>query len=853
MRLKQQVKYLSIIVIIVLILRQLNSMFQEYFPELPELQPDIPSLQWQFSDIFQLVHPPMIQQLRGVVAAVVVLITLVQRIHFSIPINHGLIYHFPLTFTSSKRIRIIGGGQLNGKLLSYLATMTDYTFSIVVEVIQQIANYNIILSRNRLFRPYPSSLIRRDLFSLIHALGFDFKEVPLNFSSEYKVHVDYTGYYPVKLSDFQAKLENYEVPNFIYQLNIRQKRIEKVNVDLASNKVGETIDNSRMEDEIQYLCDAKLYTVDKGQLTQLMLMFRTIPNDGDLTKFKIRELITTQIQSQDQNLQLHKLTEITIKPTKLPIGRLLVKGRQHQPFGIDRNDLARGGIITGSIGTGKTTLRLQLVKSMQYHRVKIIDFDLKGDAPRYRELSKDGLIFMANSNLQINPFENFSLPVDEYSNILYRTFVDTIPDHEGLTPPQKHILQQAIKKTVEMKGNARDFFHYLVVLGQQAMEVIENKQDASSQALLVKFSWMQTSLRSIFWQTTSSLRETELISNSLFFDLSKIVQTVPYSHIRFIINLILIRLMAVYRDLPPTTNSRQVIFLDESQILMPRRQINQELTPLEEILSTLRYKGISVIATGISAKMMSDVLLDCSFIAQFRSESRELLRTLGIYEEHDRLIPKLSNYTCILKSPSLGLESIHAYIEHFGFKRMDDEFYLNFISEQDRNRLIPEIAEPLEYELTILTLGIAKIDAVFSKLNGYNYPKSDEISKIREFMHEHLRLTEKYWGIKNVDKLVHVIINNYAKMVDHPDLSFALNICRQYYLDVLHSMILNASVLKTFTKLANTASDTIIQNWFGIERDVIGEILSGVIYREKAYPNVIRRVQELVLAHFGVT
>lgn len=79
---------------------------------------------------------------------------------------------------------------------------------------------------------------------------------------------------------------------------------------------------------------------------------------------------------------------------------------------------------------------------------------------------------------------------------------------------------------------------------------------------------------------------------------------------------------------------------------MPRH--DGDLTVMEEILTTMRYKGIAVLAAGVSADLMSLTLLDTGFIAQYRSHSLELAKSLAITEKLVDVIPTLSNYQCIV-------------------------------------------------------------------------------------------------------------------------------------------------------------------------------------------------------------
>lgn len=89
-----------------------------------------------------------------------------------------------------------------------------------------------------------------------------------------------------------------------------------------------------------------------------------------------------------------------------------------------------------------------------------------------------------------------------------------------------------------------------------------------------------------------------------------------------------------------------LISIDEAQLLMPRH--DGEQTVMGEILTTMRYKGIAVLAAGVSADLMSMTLLDTGIIAQYRSHSQVLAKSLAITDKLIDTIPTLSNYQYIV-------------------------------------------------------------------------------------------------------------------------------------------------------------------------------------------------------------
>ncbi|MCH8907950.1 MAG: DUF87 domain-containing protein, partial [Candidatus Heimdallarchaeota archaeon] len=311
------------------------------------------------------------------------------------------------------------------------------------------------------------------------------------------------------------------------------------------------------------------------------------------------------------------------------IGSVLLTGNEMSPFGISSNDFKRGGIICGRIGSGKTTLRLHILKHLLEQGIRVIDFDIKGDAPKFDQIGSKGLILRPKQNFSLNPFScPTGYTIKEYGEILTETIMSIIPDKQSLTPPQKHLLSKSIKQTVDTNGTCSTFFRNILTISKAEKSIIDNYQDATSHALITKLSWLQSSLGDIFWNENNTLTEEDFSTKSLFFDLSKLKEGADISLVTFFINLILTRVIATRRNqggYAETSVPKLIIFLDEAQLLMPVNTTTQ-LTRLEEAVTTLRYKGISVIAAGVSADLMSSTLLDTGFIAQYRTESYALSR-----------------------------------------------------------------------------------------------------------------------------------------------------------------------------------------------------------------------------------
>lgn len=380
---------------------------------------------------------------------------------------------------------------------------------------------------------------------------------------------------------------------------------------------------------------------------------------------------------------------------------------------INPSDFVQGGMITGAIGTGKTTLKLHIMKQLLEQGTLVVDFDFKGDAAKYQELASYGQIISPKHNLRINPFHRpVNMSEKEYTDVIYRSFFETIPDADKLSPPQKNIMYQAVAQTIAKNGNSNDFFDTLLSVGQQLNKIVDVAQEQSSLALITKFNWLQTNLREIFWTEHSTLLPEKILEKSLFFDFSTIAHAVPVIYLRFIIDIITTFYIIALKDEGEhiITNEkgekipRIAIFIDEAQILLPnKRGHEQEFSRLEEVISTLRYKGVAVIAVGIDAKYMSDVLDGSSFTAHFRSESQ--------YYKQDIDVSKLQNYQFLLKCESTNHESLLFQGIPFNYNQIPQEEYLFRLKQQSINSYLTP------WELTYPKFQVLKlIDKYFEEL-----------------------------------------------------------------------------------------------------------------------------------------
>ena len=399
------------------------------------------------------------------------------------------------------------------------------------------------------------------------------------------------------------------------------------------------------------------------------------------------------------------------------IGSVLLGGNEASAFGISSNDFKRGGIICGRIGSGKTTLRLHILRHLLEQGIRVIDFDIKGDAPKFDQIGSKGLILRPKQNFSLNPF---SCPpgytIKEYGEILTETIMSTIPDKQSLTPPQKHLLNKSIKQTVDTNGTVSTFFRNILTISKAEKSIIDNYQDATSHALITKLSWLQSSLGDIFWNENNTLTEQDFSTKSLFFDLSKLKEAADISLVTFFVNLILTRVIATLRNeggYAERSVPKLIIFLDEAQLLMPLNTTTQ-LTRLEEAVTTLRYKGISVIAAGVSADLMSATLLDTGFIAQYRTESYALSRALGLDQEERVILNRLPDFTSVISSSFTMYKPVHVKINRFDSPQMDPQGYLNRVKKQHLPIAIPLPEFKFDQRLHFQSLVLSKIDGLQS-------------------------------------------------------------------------------------------------------------------------------------------
>ncbi|OLS22099.1 MAG: hypothetical protein HeimC2_30750 [Candidatus Heimdallarchaeota archaeon LC_2] len=466
------------------------------------------------------------------------------------------------------------------------------------------------------------------------------------------------------LLDEETNISNFEI-------NYKMKQISSslLSIDFfkTNNIVNEVIPVN--EDHKLFLLSLKLNLSRNNQFTYVKR--KLLENNDNIKIEKKRSLhllsslslnqlnysIINKIRTNTHVKIIQKL-KLNDADTILDNSNLVIAiNEQFQDFSINLSDLKQGGIISGAIGSGKTTLRLTIMEKLIEMGISILDIDYKGDAPRLFRFQQKGLFLVPGKNLHLDLFDKPNMiSTTEFVGILFRSFVETI--HEGeLTPPQKHILHEALRKTVLKRGNIESFFRNIIIASMESKEIIENYQQQTALALINKYNWLQTSMRNVFSVYGQSISGEDLAQNNVFIDLSYIQHSAPNNHIRFFLDILITKLMLYYKSVETENfnklelSLRKAIFLDETHMIMPN-QTRGPLTKLEELIVTLRHKGISVIATTTNPALISDIFLDSGFIAQFRTESNVMQRSLGFSNSEIKYLSQLQNYKFYLKSNS---------------------------------------------------------------------------------------------------------------------------------------------------------------------------------------------------------
>lgn len=286
---------------------------------------------------------------------------------------------------------------------------------------------------------------------------------------------------------------------------------------------------------------------------------------------------------------------------------------------ITAEDLYRSGRISGAIGSGKTTLRLHLMRFLIEHGHTLIDFDFKGEAGGIEYFQGRGEILTLGNTLSINLFaNNWAVSDKEYAYGVANILVEYLEGIE-ISPPQEKILKKAIYHTVCEEGGLHDFFTNIFYHAEQMKKQLNNNQELSAAALITKLDFLQNQLGSVFNQKKTSYTPSNLINDNLWINFSKINHISNLNHRKLIIQLVLYHLLLSIHRLP-NREGRKIIFLDEAQLWLPNHK-RGILSFLEEMITTMRYKGVSIIACGVAEAALSPILNIAEFQVKFRGDS----------------------------------------------------------------------------------------------------------------------------------------------------------------------------------------------------------------------------------------
>jgi hypothetical protein len=514
--------------------------------------------------------------------------------------------------------RILNEDVLKFSLQELLITYQDYVTEVLIEWKDGTSKIFMQLTKSDFLFPRTPSKMYRD-FSMQELL-IDKKPIQLNLKiKNTKARYVYSELNSIDFgeSDFNLKL----FKSITSQIKNKSPlfvtyKLKKVNSETLTSKYVKIngliiVDHNFGLDEDYYIVSIGIIT-SKSLLGQIKSIFS---NDDmfEILKQKSIYLLTTQ--------EIHRINFAVIEWTKhinekindpglsrdngnIPQSEIMIgtgKISGNGKFNIKLSDIKQGGIISGAIGTGKTTLRLNLMEQLIANQISIIDIDYKGDAPRLYRFNSKGLVLIPGKNLHIDIFNQPSdVNTIEFVGILYRSFIESITDGE-LTPPQKHILYEALRKTVTKKGNLETFYR---------------------------------NIRNVFGVEGQSISGKDLASENIFIDLSYIQHSAPNNHIRFFLDILITKLMLYYKSKDSENFNisefplKKVIFIDETHMIMPNHKM-EKLSRLEELVVTMRHKGLSVVATTTNSSLISNVFLDSSFQARFRTDSSFIERSMG--------------------------------------------------------------------------------------------------------------------------------------------------------------------------------------------------------------------------------
>ncbi len=606
-----------------------------------------------------------------------------------------------------------------------------------------------------LFKPVPLKIIRNRIESHMaeNMLKFE-KSKAIRRSKKKKMFFTAKNFPDISkvVSHFSSSLavENKELMSIYFSI--------KLEISSKDRLVAFSIDGEK-KDDLRFIKEAIKSLFDKPIFHKKETLQRNEPTD-------MRKILNLKYQPTS----IHKSIVFSSKPANNEKGFVIglqKKWNKNSHLSLHLKDFYQGGIISGSPGTGKTTLRLTIMKNMIEQGIKIIDIDLKGEASRLSFFREKGKVFVPKRNFHINIFEKpEGMKSQDFINFVYTGIIENFFSKEKLSANQDQILYSATKSTVLEKGSAYSFFQNILWHGSRLELVSGNYQESSSFSLLSKFQWMATNLREVCWVEESNFHQTDFDGN-LFFDFSQLILTSPFEMVRFLIDMIFLRFKIHISKTEQINYSkefiRHAIFVDEAQILLPSK--NGKLSQLEEAITTLRYKGVAIIASGTSLRLMSKVLRNSGFWAKFRGSDHDSEISLGFHEKEKQLISSLPNYSFLVKSMTTGYQTTIGETIPF----LDQPNGNTLISQKEKRdtKFLPN------FELEEINIEFIRLCGIFG-INLPNHRMATELIQLKDKIIQVLEneiflpqqfynldeIISRHWGEENVNH--HLIIYTIA-------------------------------------------------------------------------------------------
>ena len=153
-------------------------------------------------------------------------------------------------------------------------------------------------------------------------------------------------------------------------------------------------------------------------------------------------------------------------------------------------------------------------------------------------------------------------------------------------------------------------------------------------------NWFYDSLGDIFWHVDNlpiSERNKQFHS-SMFFDLANLRIKLPPQHIQILVTILTSYFVNLHDFRVPLS-----VFIEEAQVQIQQKS---QFSPIDEIISVLRYKGVKTYVIATRIDNLSKHIRDAGLVCQFRTDP--------IYTDqyYDKIKPwNLPNFRVLIKSP----------------------------------------------------------------------------------------------------------------------------------------------------------------------------------------------------------